>query len=148
MRPRTDFASASLRHLVDAQILFDANRWANSYYLAGYVLECGRKALCFAGFEEGHGRFSKKIGHRFDDVSDQVIDLIGLFSPYAARYNGPAKDWQTKFPSLSGWDPNRRYESATSVNRADAVNLLADARKAFDYSVGRLWADGVAEAAF
>ena len=40
-----DFADAHRRHLEDAELLFDRERWANADHLYGLSAECGLKAV-------------------------------------------------------------------------------------------------------
>lgn len=40
-----DFADAHRRHLEDADLLFDNDRWANADHLYGLSAECGLKAI-------------------------------------------------------------------------------------------------------
>ena len=39
------FSQAAGRHLQDAKILCEQERWDNAVYLAGYVVECSFKVL-------------------------------------------------------------------------------------------------------
>lgn len=43
-----DFLDAHLRHWDDAELLFDATRWANADHLYGLAVECGLKQLMIA----------------------------------------------------------------------------------------------------
>ena len=46
MMPRpADFADAHRRHLEDAELLFDRERWAKADHLYGLSAECGLKAV-------------------------------------------------------------------------------------------------------
>ena len=45
MQMQEHYASAASRHVEDARYLCDARRWDNAGYLAGYVVECGVKAV-------------------------------------------------------------------------------------------------------
>ena len=71
-----DYPSAAKRHLEDSRTLLDAQRWDNSAYLAGYVIECSLKALITfpappAGIEV------KEIGH-------DVTKLVSVLDSMAA----------------------------------------------------------------
>jgi HEPN domain-containing protein len=41
----TTFISAAQKHLTDASLLLEQNRFDNAAYLSGYVVECCLKAL-------------------------------------------------------------------------------------------------------
>ena len=54
------FSQAAARHLYDANVLLNGQRWDNAVYLAGYVVECSFKVLVEKYIDQAA---VKKYGH-------------------------------------------------------------------------------------
>jgi HEPN domain-containing protein len=76
-----DFLSASVRHYNDSKYLHDKGRFDNAAYLAGYVVECGLKAILQV---YGHG--AKTYKHDIAALHGPALDLATMLSPGASRY--------------------------------------------------------------
>lgn len=74
------FPQAAARHLHDAKILLDKQRWDNAVYLAGYVVECSFKVLVEVYIPEGKTAV-KKYGHDLTELQGKAIDRLRLMYP-------------------------------------------------------------------
>lgn len=74
------FPQAAARHLHDAKILLDKQRWDNAVYLAGYVVECGFKVLVEVYIPEGKTAV-KKYGHDLIELQGKAMDRLLLIYP-------------------------------------------------------------------
>lgn len=127
---RAEWQKLAEAHLVAAQALIAAGCWADAYYLAGYVVECGLKACIVKRvaaepeliFDEK--RFSDKCwSHDFAELVDQA----GLKTDYEAdRLSNPAL--RTNWDGVMKWKETTRYDSTISQTTAeDLVVAITDA---------------------
>ena len=68
------FAQAAARHLYDANILKNQQRWDNAVYLAGYVVECSFKVLVKVYLPEGNTAV-RNYGHDLTEIQYKAIDI-------------------------------------------------------------------------
>jgi hypothetical protein len=135
----SDFLSAALRHIRDAEHLADAGEHTSldqAWHLAGFAHECARKALI------GRSWIPRLLGHDFDDASERVVDIAVALDPIASRF--PVRDWAARYPAIAAWRPDHRYErtGTTAAIPRDLAALLVQARQAVDASVTALFLDG------
>lgn len=125
-----NFEAAARRHLDDAAILFDAHRFDNAVYLAGYVAECSLKARLAAAqpaFDPG------EFSHRLDALSlaELLWNTIVLGSESALDL---AERIAISF--LSCRHPERRYWPDT-WDRGEAESALDLAAQVYGQAVLR-----------
>lgn len=126
--------SAALRHVRDAEYLAEPGAPYRSpdqaYHLAGFGPECARKATL-------HGRlFDQALGHALgpDTVA---LEFVLAIDPAAHRYE--PRSWAARFPALTRWSPDCRYERTGTRDPAD---MIREAGELVDRITTALWADG------
>ncbi len=130
-----DYASASKRHLDDTERLFGLGRWDNAAYLAGYVAECGAKAVIgIAGY---------RVQIHLDRLSRDVLALAADVSLAARRYRIDL-DGGLAFLRRR-WSPHLRYTQTGSTNETDAEAIVEAATSVFAQTIGALVLDGLLE---
>ena len=132
-----DLVSAALRHVRDAERLLqtgDAASPDQAYHLAGFGPECARKASLSLRWVD------KEIGHGAASLADELVELVVAIDPIAHRYDPLA--YSLRYPELSRWTVDCRYEKSGTRTRAQAEALCREARVAVDATVAALWADG------
>ena len=97
---KADFLDAHDRHWKDAELLFNAKRWANADHLYGLAVECGLKQLMVA------------LGMSVDSTTGSPIDQKHLFhadrawtcfeSYCSGHHNGAGYKLPQKDPFLIG----------------------------------------------
>lgn len=119
-----DFLSASVRHYNDSNHLHSNGRLDNAAYLAGYVIECGLKAIL-----QVYGHSAKAYGHDIAALQGAVLDLAMVLSPGSSRYcPGRLKSMS----DIEIWKPGMRYHRTGILARADVERLMKAAREMFD----------------
>jgi HEPN domain-containing protein len=104
---KDDFAAAARRHLSDAAVLFDRQRWDGTVYLSGYVTECALKLLV----ERWLGMIGSEFSHRLSDLEAAVLgarefELLVALSPTMR----PLRIWrQVAGTVVDQKHPERRY---------------------------------------
>jgi len=129
--------SAALRHVRDAEALLAGSVGVapspdQAYHLAGFGPECARKATLSQRWAD------PAIGHRFDD--ERALDLLIALDPHAHRYR-PLR-WNVRYPELSAWNPNCRYDKTGTTTLGRATSFIRQARDAVTEVVRDLWTDG------
>jgi len=76
------YPEAARRHLEDSKYLLDDERWDNSAYLAGYVIECSIKALITTPYAPD-GVDVYKIGHDIQTLAGHLVPRPPVFPPLA-----------------------------------------------------------------
>lgn len=118
-----NFKDTAYRMYEDTEILLNNNKWFNSCYLSGYVLECYCKLILDNAITNGivSGRGVRSYSHRVADMEGDIT-MVSL-SPYAiSKY---CLDLNSTCVNLiNGWNPNNRYNSNGSDwdNKAKAEN--------------------------
>jgi len=135
----TDFTSAALRHIRDAEHLVAAGEHTSrdqAWHLAGFAHECARKACLRDRW------LPKVLGHAFDQASEDVIELAIALDPRAGRM--PVRNWSTDFPAIDSWRPDHRYEATGAANEAgrDVAALVEQGRRAVNATVIALLFEG------
>lgn len=134
MPPKIDFIASSPRHLRDAHILFEAGRYDNSFYHAGYVVECALKAVA-----AWPGLPPEPYGHKLMKLSGEALDLAMAISPATARYR---PDPASVRVVSSAWSTECRYHS-DGVTSQQAGRLLQEAQKVWESCIGGMFLDGL-----
>lgn len=147
MRPhstiRLDLLSAALRHIRDAEHLADVSH-ANAsldqaYHLVGFGPECARKSVL------SKSAFDKAIGHSVEGGLE-ALDVVLALDPSAHRYR--ISNWEIRYPALTKWTEQARYERTGSKSFADAAEVIKEASAIVNSLVFALWADGRIPAEF
>jgi hypothetical protein len=135
-----DFASAALRHIRDAEHLAVEGTNVSrdqAWHLAGFAHECARKACTESGW------VPKLLGHDFSNADEQVIDVAISLDPRAGRF--PVRSWASRYPAISPWRADHRYERTGAADRAAGRrvdDLVTQGRAAVDACVIALFMDG------
>lgn len=130
-----DFASSAVRHLADAQILRDKQRWDNAVYLGGYIVECAIKAVIdIAGV---------RPRLHVDRMSPAVLLLAGDLSCATRRY---AIDLDPDVVLVrEKWRTEHRYVPSGTASQKDAEEIGDAGRRVFRRTVERMVLDGFLE---
>jgi hypothetical protein len=137
---KPDFASAALRHVRDAEHLARPGPSASpdqAWHLAGFAHECARKSFLSESW------IPKLLGHDFHAAGERVVEIAIALDPRASRF--PIADWTPRYPSISAWLPDQRYERTGAIarNRDRRLDeLVAQAREAVDTCLVALFLDG------
>lgn len=112
----------SIAKLSDAQLLFESERWANAYYLAGYAIELAFKA-CLAGQFIANAIPDRKLvmDLHTHDLS-KLVSLTGLQTELKQRQDQDV-EFALNWGLTAQWKPDSRYE----LNDMSAADYLIHA---------------------
>ncbi|MDI6750470.1 MAG: SAM-dependent methyltransferase [Rhodocyclaceae bacterium] len=112
---QVDFLDAHERHWTDAELLFEARRWANADHLYGMAAECGLKRLMLA--------FGMPLNHakdRPDKASDRQ-HADGIWARYESYRCGHHWGAGYVLPSenpFKNWEVSQRYANRSHFDQA------------------------------
>lgn len=131
-----DYASAASRHLRDSRLLLQHECLDNASYLAGYVVECGIKALiALAG--------PPPRIHDLQNLSGASLDLAASLSFAARRY---PLDLNSQLINVhKRWNVELRYNRSGFMNAQDTQTLISDAGDIYQATIGEMTLDGLLE---
>lgn len=134
---KADFLDAHERHWDDAEMLFNASRWANADHLYGLAAECGLKRLMMVfgmtvDIETGSPRDGKDRVHVMENRKPG--NAWDRYEAYRAGCCAAAYVLPSPNP-FRDWDASQRYAHRTNFDRklaeshrqgADAVRNLVE----------------------
>ncbi len=111
----------ALLRLREAEALFAADLYDGAKYLSGYVVELALKArVCrILDVDEYPEKGALKRVYAVHDL-DQLLLLAGLRKAVDPTNKPLFDNWST----AALWKPERRYDAAGTVTRADAEDIL------------------------
>ncbi|MFM6075412.1 MAG: HEPN domain-containing protein, partial [Dolichospermum sp.] len=113
------FSQAAARHLQDAKILLDKQRWDNAVYLAGYVVECSFKVLVTVYISKDIEEI-KTYGHDLKKLQGKAMNRLRLIYPVLMQL--PAS--RTMGTVLDQYHPERRYYKSGIWNQTQAEEAV------------------------
>ena len=135
-----DFADAHRRHLEDADLLFDNDRWANADHLYGLSAECGLKAIMLG---LGMDVDAKGTPPREQEHKQHMPGLVPVFRDFAHQRGGGA--YLASLPArapFDDWSIGDRYAHRRHFRSANVAPHRAAACRVGQF-VQRARQDGV-----
>ena len=127
-----NYPEAAKRHLGDSKVLLDAERWDDSAYLAGYVVECSIKA-CITNPAPPSGIHVREIGHNNHELAARLALMASSKkagfrrSVSGVQIHGISKMLLNGFP----WKETLRYEPSCYITSAEAKEWWNLANRVF-----------------
>lgn len=134
-----DFAAAARRHLADAAVLLERQRWDGTVYLSGYVAECALKALVERWLSMIAPEFSHRLGElEAAALGDSRFELLVALSPSAR----PLRLWRRVAGTIADREhPQRRYY-ADGWTQQEALEAMALASEVYERTLAEDVLDG------
>ncbi len=132
------YSQSASRHLMDAQILWEAQRWDNAVYLASYVVECSFKLLVEQYFKNGKTA-TKKYGHELTELQGTAMERLRVLYPFldrelpASRIDGTV---------LAQHHPERRYAESELWTEEEANLAIERAEEVYREIIPKLVLNG------
>ncbi|MGQ0683384.1 hypothetical protein [Bradyrhizobium sp.] len=112
--PRGTLRRLALAKVDDARLLFENNRFSNSYYLYGYGIELGLKA-CIARLMLAETVPDKAILRGFlDHEIVKLVGLAGLADLLRAERENP--EFDVRWAIVAEWSVESRYDMIDAVS--------------------------------
>lgn len=132
------FAQAAARHLYDAKILKNQQRWDNAVYLAGYVVECSFKVLLEVYLPEQNTAV-RRYGHDLTEIQYKAMDRLRLMYPVIDMQLPVSR---TEGTVLDQYHPQRRYGKSGLWSKTEAEKAVQRAEEIYVEIIPKLILDG------
>ena len=132
----TDFINSYRRHLEDAELLYDSERWANADQLYGFSAECGLKAVMLS-----LGMDVDSTGVPDRQYKEHVNKLWPIFENFVKGHNG--NRYLRQLPCnepFANWSHHDRYAHGCHFDRV-TVDPHRNAAQEIDQMVGSIAQD-------
>ncbi len=130
MAHSADFANAHVRHWRDAELLFQAGRWANADQLYGLSAECGLKAVMVAD-----GLPIDPAGSPSNRKYRKHVDALWhIFRAFVqGRRTGDLLHHLPQPNPFTSWSVENRYANGVHFNRQSVDPHRTAARRVRDF---------------
>lgn len=133
------FSQAAGRHLQDAKILCEQERWDNAVYLAGYVVECSFKVLIEIYFSNDQ-KAVKKYGHDLSELEGKAMERLRVLYP---RLDSQLPNARITGTILAKDHPERRYAKSELWTKEEAQLAVQTAAEIYSKIVPNLVLNGL-----
>ncbi len=136
---RSELKKLTDLRLKDAHSLLSGRRYAASYYLAGYAVECGIK-VCIAGQFKANTVPDRNVVTQFFSHSfEKLIKAAGLERDLNILRRRDA-EFEANWNVVNDWKPEMRYELQITKREAeDLYNAITDRDHGVDRWLRRNW---------
>ena len=111
--------------LADAELLLSGQRYADAYYLAGYAVELGLKAVVARSFQASVIPDKKFVADIYTHEIKRLLTLSNLQSDLERDMAG-SSDLAANWSKVLQWSEASRYLETGDALAADLVSAIAD----------------------
>jgi HEPN domain-containing protein len=130
------YSQSAGRHLMDAKILLDEERWDNALYLAGYVPECSFKAVLELFMDR---QAVRTYGHLLAEMQGVALERLRILYPEVEAWLSRSRLEGTV---LDEGHPQRRYAKSGIWTEDQAKEAIKRAREIYEETILELVLDG------
>ena len=126
----TDLLSIAKERLLDAESLYNAERYDGAVYLCGYSIEIALKykiciTLNWQGFPSSNNEFSN-----FKSLRTHDLEVLLSFSGIEAQIkSNNFADWS----NIAVWNPEARYNLSGKVSKTDTFLMIRSAKNIISF---------------
>jgi HEPN domain-containing protein len=136
-------ASRALRTLAEvrlreAEILLAAGEWSGAYYLSGYAVECGLKAIIARQFHADTIPDRDLIKRVFSHNLEELLGLAG-FKAVLTKDSKIDSALGANWDVASLWNEQSRYEIIDEQRARALVKAVADVENGVLQWIRKLW---------
>lgn len=124
---RTEFQELSRLRANEGKCLLDAGLYAGSYYLTGYAVECGLKAVIARNCERFQFPDKGFATACYTHDLRVLIKLAGLQPAFVETMNSCGA-FRENWEAVSEWNEVARYRSKVSANKAQCLYIACAGR--------------------
>jgi len=135
---RHDLQDLALIRCREACVLLENGNYEGSYYLCGYVVECGLKA-CIAKQTRLHDFPDKKVVDA--SYSHKLGDLVKI-AALGKKFNDVLKsnpDFTDNWNTVKDWSEKSRYEKHTDKEAQDLYSAVTDEKQGVLQWIKQYW---------
>ncbi len=119
-----DLQALAEMRLQDAVVLLDHKRYSAAYYLAGYSVECGLKAVIALSFRAQVIPDRKFVNSIYSHRLDDLLRPAGLTSKLAERIQA-SDAFGSNWAIVSQWSEQARYDTFDPFMARELVEAVS-----------------------
>ncbi|WP_433720799.1 HEPN domain-containing protein [Microbacterium laevaniformans] len=135
---RREWQMMSRARLDEARSLLSASQWSGAYYLAGYAVEFGLKAVLAKQFQSATIPNKKLVLDIHTHNLDALVKLAGLKQILDVEV-AANPSFELNWSVAKDWSEASRYAAWTSQEAADMVNAVGNRSNGVMKWVTRQW---------
>jgi hypothetical protein len=120
---RSDLQWLARSRLREARILLREGQHSGAYYLAGYAVECGLKAVIASQFQRYEFPDKNLVNKSHTHNLEVLLGLAGLDKAFGTD-SAADPDLDVAWAVAKDWSEAWRYQRATSTQARDLVNAV------------------------
>lgn len=122
---RTEFKQVAIAREKEAEALLKARQWSGAYYLIGYAVECGLKAIIATKFKANAFPDKDLVRDAFQHGLTKLVGIAGLTQIQQQAFNADPilrVNWAT----AKDWTVESRYTKWTRGQAEAMVSAITD----------------------
>ena len=124
---RRTFRRLADTRLIEAQALLRSRQWSGAYYLAGYSVECGLKAVLVMQFQRWQLPDKNQVQRAYTHRLDLLVGEAGL--DVALRQARTAAGFDVNWTIAKDWTETSRYATWSRAQATELVDAVRDPRE-------------------
>ncbi len=133
-----DLKALADERATDAEYLLAGGRHSAAYYLAGYAVECGLKAVIAHAFRAGVIPSKRFVDKVYTHNLVELLSLAGLKNQLDADLDQSA-DLRAAWSIVSSWNEASRYELIDPFQATAMVDAVVNGRSGVMQWLKRHW---------
>ena len=122
---KSELAALAEEKARDASLLLEHGRYASAYYLAGYAVEIGLKAIIAGGFRNDTLPDRAFVNSVYTHRLNELTRLAGLAAELQAKQTA-SRRFRSNWAVVADWTEQVRYEQKDAVSAKAMVDAICD----------------------
>lgn len=135
---RREWQTMSRARLNEAKSLLGASHWSGAYYLAGYAVEFGLKAVLAKQFRSATIPDKKLVLNIHTHDLNTLVNLAGLRQALESE-SLVSRPFELNWSVVKDWSEGSRYDDWTEREAIDLVNAVGNRSNGVMKWVRRQW---------
>lgn len=127
-----------MERLAEARTLAGAGRWSGAYYLGGFVVECGLKAVIARQFRAARWPDRQLVLKIHTHDPQALAEAAGL-KPGLDSLRASDADFATNWKTVQSWKVDARYGTFSEAEARDLLRAISAPRSGVLAWIRRHW---------
>jgi HEPN domain-containing protein len=136
--PRTEWRRLASERLAEARVLLRVGRSSGAFYIGGYVVECGLKAVIARQFRAGRWPDKKLVEKIHTHDPQTLVDAAGL-KPEFGMMCADEPDFEDNWKTVLLWRAETRYATKSHAEARDLLRAISAPRNGVLTWIRRHW---------
>jgi len=120
-----DLEALAEERLHESQALLDGHKWSGAFYLSGYAIELGLKAIVASQFRANEIPDKKLVLKIWTHDLETLLDLAGL-KPTFLEMCRRSPEFEANWNTVKGWNESARYRRIEESEARAMLEAVSD----------------------